>query len=124
MGSAERLTGRKPRARKAPAPLCNCQATAELYGKTFPHRAGKVRGCHMDPDGEARDGIPRPGCSCRACASTNARLSALYGTGAEMANRQEDWGGVLALNARDWETAQEQYEGRIVDGMLASGVPA
>ena len=43
----------------------------ELYGKAFPHRAGAVRGCHMGPDGQAKDGQASPGCQCRACESTN-----------------------------------------------------
>jgi hypothetical protein len=55
----------------APPPLCNCPAPVARYGKTFPHRAGKVRGCHMGPDGQAKDGIARPGCTCRACELTN-----------------------------------------------------
>lgn len=81
-----------PRHRAKPA-ICNCPATRELYGKSFPHGAGKVNGCHMGPDGQALDGVPRPGCHCRACNATNSVLNAGSGNAWSAADLQEQWGG-------------------------------
>ena len=68
---AVKRAGKPARAVKPKAPLCNCRATMELYGKAWPHRAGAVKGCHMGADGQAKDGLASPGCQCRACESTN-----------------------------------------------------
>ena len=97
------------RQRKPPPPLCNCPATVERYGKAFPHRAGRVRGCHMGPDGAAVDGAARPGCHCRACELTNTdREQAGHG---RMDGLEETRGALHAQRtAREWAELTGAHE--------------
>lgn len=87
IGKGTRAAGKTARAGKAKGSLksrgllCNCPAPGELYGKMFPHAPGKVRGCHMGSDGQAKHGVARPGCACKACDVTNTqRESEGYGS--------------------------------------------
>lgn len=90
----------------------------ERYGKAFPHRAGKVKGCHSGPDGQARDGIARPGCHCRACDVTNSGHLAESGNGWSVAQLQyvpgnharQAWPGWMG---KDWETAYAAHQGNV-----------
>jgi hypothetical protein len=81
------------------------------YDKAFPHRAGKVRGCHMGPDGYAAGGVARPGCHCKACEVTNTdrqhaglgRMDGYEATGDGPFHAQR--------TAREWKEAAEMHEG-------------
>lgn len=85
------------RERKAPLPLCNCSATVQLYDKRFPHRAGSVLGCHMGPDGRAKDGAIRPGCNCKACELMKSYLGWGDSYRANMDGGEELWGSLDGL---------------------------
>ncbi len=104
MGGPRRLKEPKPK-----APMCNCPAASELYGKAFPHRAGNVKGCHMGADGAARDGWARPGCLCRACDSTNVAMS-FGGYGTNEGHVETYSNGNPDIDPRNWERDIAQYE--------------
>ena len=89
--------------------ICNCPAPAELYGKSFPHKAEGVRGCHMGPDGFAKDGIPRPGCHCRACNISNLERY-FNGQGTSENQREEFSIGNPDKDYRNWERDIVRWE--------------
>lgn len=63
----------------------------------------------MGPDGAAKDGWARPGCLCRACDSTNVRMSFDgYGTQEEQVERLSL--GSLSRNYDKWEEQIARFE--------------
>ena len=71
----------------------------------------------MGKNGGAKDGVPRPGCHCRACDVTNTTLNAGNRNAWSAAELAADWNPRHVRH--DWEREERAWMDWVTDGAIA-----